>query len=375
MWDRLLALRTTVPWIHRIYVGTIVLNLALVPFALFPSLVGAWLLHVVKFANYLNAFNFAAGMVVLAARYRSTRQTEYLLYFAAFAVPAISIAINTGVNQGLLQQTAFTSNVYIVAILTHVLVMSLGQAMRVRQLKDDKAAAEQAAALAAQRAEEQRRFVAMLSHEFGNPLAGIDRATQLLQLRMQDLPEPDERRLAQIRANVATLSGYLDSFLTTEALDHGGLKVMRERTEVRPLLEAIVEGVDADGRVRLAPPPAGETFDLDPNLMRIALGNLLANALRYGAAGTPVDLAASLDAAGLHIRVQNEGARLSDDELRMLGTPYFRATSSLGKKGTGLGYYFSRHIVQAHGGRMTASSEASGLAVLMVLPWPGRGGG
>jgi signal transduction histidine kinase len=60
---------------------------------------------------------------------------------------------------------------------------------------------------------------------------------------------------------------------------------------------------------------------------------------------------------------------MSDDELDKLGAPYFRAASSLGKKGTGLGYHFTRRIVEAHGGTLVARSPAGfGLEVAIFLP-------
>ncbi len=386
MWDKLLDLKRTHPRIHWLYLGTVILNVALVPFALMPFLVNSWILQIVKLANPLNTLNFFISMGLLLWFWRRSRRVEWALYFTAFIVPAFGTLINMAVNQGMLRQNAFTSNFYQLAMLIHVLVMSFGLAMRLRQLQRDKLAAEQAADVAGQRAEEQRRFVAMLSHEFGNPLAAIDRAAQMIQIKAQDLPQPEAQRLAQIRANTATLSGFVDNFLMTEALDHGALLLSRRPYPVKELLENAIRvqgglgaGAQESGghegstyeRIRLAEcPEDGETFDLDPTLMGIAIGNLLANALRYAPPGSPVEVGASLDEKGLSIRVTDHGPGLSLDELEKLGTPYFRASSSLGQKGSGLGYHFTRHIVEAHGGTLTAWSQpGDGLEVEIQLHW------
>ena len=65
----------------------------------------------------------------------------------------------------------------------------------------------------------------------------------------------------------------------------------------------------------------------------------------------------------------DQGPGISADELEKLGTPYFRASSSLGKKGSGLGYHFTRRIVEAHGGTLTARpAPSAGLEVEIFLP-------
>ncbi|OMG52468.1 hypothetical protein BJN45_14320 [Azonexus hydrophilus] len=371
MWDRLLNLRTHFPHIHRLYQFTIFLNLALLPFALMPFLVRAEVLYVVKLANYLNILNFFISMGLLLIFWWRKRRIELVLYFIAFVIPALGTLVNTAANQGYLSQNAITSNLYLIAPLVHVLVMSFGLALRLRQLQHDKATAEQEAAVTSQRAEEQRRFVAMLSHEFRNPLAAIDRATQMLQIKMPVLPPPEKQRLTQIRANVATLSGFVDNFLMTEALDRGSLPMTREVCPLLPLLQQNIHqlGESATERVVLQVLPETASFSLDPTLIGVAISNLLNNALRYSPEGSPVKLLAHLKEDVLYLTISDTGPGLSDEELIKLGSPYFRAASSLGKKGSGLGHHFARRIIEAHGGSLrTESPPSGGLRVEIRVP-------
>jgi len=370
MWDRLLGLRLTHPNIHRLYLFTIVLNMALLVFALLPSLVTAATLLVVKLANYLNVLNFVIAMFLLVRAWRRSRRVEWMIYLIAFVIPTLGALVNTTANQGLLPWNAVTANFYQVAALVHVLVMSYGLALRLRQLQHDKAAAEQETAIVTRRAEQQRHFVAMLSHEFGNPLAAIDRAAQMIQLSAPDMPPKDARRLTLIRGNAATLSGFVDRFLMTEALDNGALTLAREPCGVRQMLEDTIGQQDpaARARIRLGKCPDG-TFAMDGTLTGVAIGNLLTNALRYSPPESAVEVDALRDAAGLRIRVADHGPGLGADELDRLGTLYFRGTTALGKKGSGLGYHFTRRIVEAHGGTLTARSNAgAGLEVEVFLP-------
>jgi len=373
MWSRLLDLKHHYRRIHRLYQFTILFNLALLPFALMPSLVTPQLLLVVKLANYLNSLNFFISMVLLLIFWRRSRRIELMVYFIAFVIPAAGTMVNTAANLGMVPQNAVTVNLYQMASLVHVLVMSFGLALRLRQVQRDKAMAEQEVSISTQRAEEQRRFVAMLSHEFHNPLAAIDRAAQMIQLKTLDLPQPEAQRLKQIRTNVSMLSGFVDNFLMTEALDHGGLALSQEPCVLKDVIEAAIraQGDAADTRIRLGACPRDARFLLDPTLISVALGNLLANALLYSPADSQVEISATLDAPGkgLRIRVVDQGPGISADELEKLGTPYFRASSSLGKKGSGLGYHFTRRIVEAHGGTLTARpAPSAGLEVEIFLP-------
>lgn len=370
MWDRLLDLEQTHPRIHRLFLFTVILNLGLLPFALMPFLVTSWLLVVVKLANVLNSLNLVISMTLLLVSWWRSRRSELMVYFVAFVIPAVGTMVNNATNLGVLPQNVATINLYQVATLAHLLVMSYGLALRLRQLQYDKTAAEQEAGVATRRSEEQRRFVAMLSHEFGNPLAAIDRAAQMIQFKARELAPPEAQRLAQIRTNATTLAGFVDNFLMTEALDNGALALSREHCAIRDLLERVIrlQGDTAGDRILFRQCPDA-TFELDSTMIGVAVGNLLTNALRYSPTERPVEIGAALDNKGLRICVADHGPGMSNDELNKLGTPYFRAASSFGKKGSGLGYHFTRRIVEAHGGALIARSPAgSGLEVEIFLP-------
>lgn len=373
MWDRLLALRQTHRWLHRFYLSGACFSLAFLPFAWMPFLVGEWLLYLVKLANFVNVAIFFTSMVLLLVHWWRDRRVELAIYFVAFAIPALATAVNNGMNQGWLLRNVITTEFYQVATLVHVVVMSYGLALRLRQMQVDKQAAEQEVTLATQRAEEQRRFVAMLSHEFGNPLAAIDRAAQMIQIKADGLPSQEKQRLHQIRSNASTLAGFVSNFLVTEALDHDTVALEREPCAIHVLLEETLQQLDDDARQRLhiAVTPQDASFVLDASLMQAALINLITNALRYSPPASAVDIAAVQSTAGLHITVTDRGPGLGPAELAALGKPYFRASSSQGKAGSGLGYYFTRRITEAHGGTLTARSPVhGGLAVEIFLPRP-----
>lgn len=372
IWDRLLQLPKTHPRLHRLFMFSILFNLGFLPFALMPSLVQEWLLYLVKLANLLNLGVFFISMTLLFKAWLEHRRTEFMLYFAAFVIPVFGVTVNTALNFGLLPGSFLLTNFYQAVVLVHVLVMSYGLALRLRQLALDKNTAEQQATLMAQQAEEQRRFVAMLSHEFGNPLAAIDRAAQMVQIKLPDIPPAEQLRLEQIRSNAATLSGFVSSFLMLESMEHGTMALTRTPCSIHSLLDKLAQQYNeaARQRIEISITPNTAQFSLDPMMMQVAIGNLVSNALRYSPKEHPVRIEARIDAAGLRIRVKDQGNGMSEEDISQLGLPYFRASSSLGKRGSGLGYHFTYRIIAAHGGQIEASSPVGeGLTVAILLPF------
>jgi signal transduction histidine kinase len=309
--------------------------------------------------------------VLLAILWLRQRTIELLLYLYAFITLFLGALVQFTMVLGWVPQNILTSNAYQAALLLNVLIMGLGLAFRIRQIQRDEALAKQEVAVSNRRAEEQRNFVAMLSHEFRNPLAAIDRAAQMIQLKLHAMPPAEAERMTNIRAGVNTLSSLVDNFLMSEALDHQALALSIEDCALRPLLENVVQtlGETVGGRVLLTVTPPAATYPLDHKLIGMAVSNLLGNALRYSPQDKKVELSAFANEEGLAIRVTDHGYGLSEEELASLGMPYYRANSSVGKKGSGLGYHFSRRIVEAHGGNIQAySPPESGLEVVIRLP-------
>ena len=366
MLAQLLDLKRHFPRFRYLYLSICIVNLFLLPFSATP-----YYRIIAQTAVLEGLIITVTSMVLLVILWYRQRTIELLLYLYAFIVLLLGLFIGLIMMLGWLPKNLLTENAYQATSLLNVLIMSFGLAMRMRQIQRDKTLAKQEVAISNRRAEEQRIFVAMLSHEFRNPLAAIDRAAQMIQLKLPTLPPAEAERMTNIRANIGTLSALVDNFLMSEALDHQALALSIEECSIRPLLESVVQtlGVTVGERLSLTVTPPEATYRLDKTLISLAIGNLLSNALRYSPSDSKVELSAIADAEGLSILVADHGYGLSKEELAMLGMPYYRASSSVGKKGSGLGYHFSRRIVEAHGGSLHAySPPEKGLEVVIWIP-------
>jgi signal transduction histidine kinase len=110
----------------------------------------------------------------------------------------------------------------------------------------------------------------------------------------------------------------------------------------------------------------------DPIRVAQIVGNLLTNALKYGAAGSPVDVTLRISGREALVVVEDRGVGVPADEQSRLFEPFFRSTRARATPGTGLGLHISRRLAVRHGGRLwlERSTEAGSVFVL-ALPIAG----
>ena len=207
----------------------------------------------------------------------------------------------------------------------------------------------------------QRQFMAMVSHEFRTPLSVISAAVENLRLLTAGWPDIAQRhdriQRAADRLSQLTDNCLADARLTAEALylDTRPVDLIAEVRAAAGLVE-----MSELHRLRLTVEgqPAGDetvTIEADAALLRIALSNVLDNAMKYSERGeVHVDVASRDGMATVAIRDQGSG--IAEDQVAHIFERYRRAGSGGAYKrgaykyGAGLGLFVSRQIARAHGG-------------------------
>lgn len=368
MWVSLLDFKHQFPRLYRLYLGAAVLCLLGLPFVTTPYY-GVFATPIFMIGASLGAFSpFLVGYLLR----RQHNDVVLIFYFLGFCVTGVAAVIQIMAVTGFLPLTAFTVNAYQIGSPFHVVFLGIGLAYRMRRLQIEKIHADEAARLSNERAAEQRRFVGILSHEFRTPLALIDKAAQLLQVTLADLPDKARERLDRIRADAMRLYKLVDLFLTADALDYGRVAIHRQPVALAGFLDEVAGRAESENtfkRVRVTLAPADAVFSLDSELIGLALGNLIDNALRYSPADSPVAVHAQCQDRELRITVRDQGHGLAADEIARLGQLYYRAASAKGIKGTGLGLVIVDKAVKAHGGRLDIESlPGQGTAMTLCLP-------
>ncbi len=256
--------------------------------------------------------------------------------------------------------------------LLETLCRQVGAALeRVRSAED-----AHAARLHAERQELRNSLLSSVSHDLRTPLAAITgSATTLLNDGAAVAPDAQRELLETVRDEAERLNRLVGNLLDMTRLESGGLHVHKEWT---PLEEVVGAALDRAGHVlhdhevRLSLPADLPLVPLDGVLIEQVLLNLLDNAAKYTAAGTPIDIAARAEPGRVVVEVADRGPGLPEgSELRVF-EKFFRASPLTGARGTGLGLAIVHGIVTAHGGTVAAGQREGGGAVFrFTLPVEG----
>ena len=219
---------------------------------------------------------------------------------------------------------------------------------------------------------DQRHFIAMMSHEVRSPLAVINTAGQLLALRSKDLPH--QQALAQrILRGSARLSYFFDNCLTEDRIDSRNFALEPTPVDVAELAQWVTEnGGQLSGEHHIHLDVAGDLPQVqgDPVLLRVMLVNVLSNAFKYSAPGTPVVMQVTRNATHCRFTIEDEGLGIPMEEQSMVFEKYRRGRGAEGKPGAGLGLALVKRIVDLHGGTVTLEHrQPSGTRFHIDIPF------
>jgi signal transduction histidine kinase len=221
--------------------------------------------------------------------------------------------------------------------------------------------------------EDKERFSQLLVHDLRAPLtiikSGLDLALQVVDRAQPPMDIAED--LHSSKTGVARLTGLINDLLGIAKLEESRLPLRVQSIALDVLLgEAEAQAARFDPRKKLvveAVLAPGLAVNADPSLMRRVLENLVSNASRHTPEGRRLRVSAIRDGDHAILRVQNDGPCISPELRGRLFEKYQQATEA--RSGWGLGLYFCRLVLDAHGGTI-AVEDAPGWNVSMVLRLP-----
>jgi K+-sensing histidine kinase KdpD len=247
-------------------------------------------------------------------------------------------------------------------------------AWHVGQLLENRRLSRRIANLEAQRelTKMQDEFISTISHELRTPLGFIKGyVTTLLR---EDTTWDAERReefLNIIDDEADRLRELIDNLLDSSRLESGTLSMTLEPTKIAPVVRASVhriKGAHPDIEIEMEVPEDLPILQFDSTRIAQVIDNFLNNASKY-ASGSPVKVIARPINDSLRITVQDKGPGIPAEHTPHLFERFYRVPSSNTTRGTGLGLYISRKIIEAHGGEIGVESKmGEGTSFYFDLP-------
>ena len=244
-----------------------------------------------------------------------------------------------------------------------------------------------AAALAAENerryreAEAQNRakdnFLATLSHELRTPMTSILGWVQFLRSGEYTQEELVEA-LHMIEGSAQLQKRLIDDMLDVSRIILGKFQVDLRPTRLAEVVEAAVINARLDAAergVRLTSDieEAEELVEADATRLQQVIGNILSNAIKFTPPGRGIDLRLDRIDQKMRIRVRDEGEGIDPQFLPHVFERLRQADSSGSRSGLGLGLAIARHIVDLHGGEITAESEGLGKGAQFTVTLPMAG--
>ncbi|MCS7084730.1 MAG: HAMP domain-containing sensor histidine kinase [Bacteroidia bacterium] len=218
---------------------------------------------------------------------------------------------------------------------------------------------------------QRRRFVQMASHELRTPLTAMISNLEV-QLSRPRTAQVYEQTLRTTLEDAYRMTELANGLLQLAQIEAEAANYNIEPETVENLLEKCRAHWTWEGAenivVRNEASP-GTRIKVKEGLLEVALNNLLANAVKYGA-GKPVTLSIRRVGTDVHFDVKDKGIGIPDADLPCIFDPFYRAGNTTGIQGTGLGLALVKQIAKIHGGDVAVQRNPDGVGMRFTLILP-----
>lgn len=225
---------------------------------------------------------------------------------------------------------------------------------------------------------EREQLLAVVAHDLRNPLGVVGMYAEMLASMIP--PDGDaysREALGSICRTTARMQELVEDLLDASALQQGGIRVHVEQqdgaalfTEAERMLRPLAAARGIELEVRQRTVSDGKPMLVDGARLLQLLSNLVGNAVKHTPAGGTVTVDWTADDDGLAVEVTDDGPGIAGSELPHIFTAFWQAREH-DRRGVGLGLWIARAIVEAHGGRIGATSPPGrGATFHFTIPTP-----
>lgn len=220
---------------------------------------------------------------------------------------------------------------------------------------------------------QKERLTAFVVHDLKNPVNSMDLHAQVL-LRDRTLSDDARESAAQIRTEARQLNRMILNLLDLSKADEGKLTPKRAVVALDALVAEVLLELEESARarrVKLSSELLVIQIQVDADLLRRLLANLVENAIRHAPAASVVAVRSRRAEGATELRVIDRGEGVPPEMQELVFDPFVQLEGSeipSSRGGRGLGLSFCKLAVEAHGGRMWIEDAAPGAAFCARLP-------
>jgi PAS domain S-box-containing protein len=248
--------------------------------------------------------------------------------------------------------------------------------------RDELLARERSARIQAETAARARdEFLAIVSHELRAPLNGIQSWAHVLENYVKDSTSAPlaQRALQGIKTGVGQQVRLIEDLLDVTRMMSGKLRLVKQPLALLPVIQAAVEsvrGIAAAKRIGISCTYriTNEQIDGDSDRVQQIFWNLLSNAVKFTPEGGNVWLTATHTENEICVTIRDDGVGISPEFLPHLFNRFSQedTSSTRDHSGLGLGLFLVRHLIEMHGGWVSADSEGEGKGTTFSVYLPVR---
>lgn len=223
--------------------------------------------------------------------------------------------------------------------------------------------------------DDQKKFVANVSHDFRSPLTSIDGYLKAM-LDGTIPPEMYEKYLTIVLNETERLTKLTNSLLTLNNLNTKGIMLNRTDFEINAVIRNVAASFEGTCRKKTIGIELVLTGDemyvvADVDKIQQVLYNLLDNAIKFSHHDSLIKIETTEKHNKIFVSVKDTGIGIPKDDLKLIWDRFYKSDLSRGKdkKGTGLGLSITKEIIQAHGENINViSTEGVGTEFIFSLP-------
>lgn len=219
------------------------------------------------------------------------------------------------------------------------------------------------------------KFVSMVSHEFRIPLNIISFSTSLLKRHLNQWNKAKQLKyLNRLQTAVCQLGSLMDEVLIIGRAEAGKLKFNPQSFDLTLFCHSLLAEINLSqpelAKINLINLVEHETIRADRNLLKLALMNLLGNAIKYSPADSTVEFTVRCDDELLIFEIADCGIGIPAEEQSKIFEPFHRSHNVGDFNGNGLGLAIALKTVELHGGQIILESEADvGTTFIVKIPF------